>query len=302
MTLIFVFMFCFDTVGQGTLTGNEIMVGQMEFEQHQSIALIKNVATGNIRAYKEDEVVYLSLDFLKHVEILNVKKNGLVVSINQNLQGQGNGKIIWVTKGNFLPGSNTLRFLKGVNIDRIRFFYINEPNNEPSGFKLLTLNEGTLSIGLTGNYKPAKQNVLNKELFKEVKVRKVSKNKVIIDKESIRYVAQHAEPIIKHMVEEIEDKEISSHQILNLKLSSSAAEIILGSWGVLVSRFFLEKLPQKIDLREGDLIKRINHKPINNLTDIYYIIKEIKSNQNIVRLEVDLIRDYRLIKKYFEIR
>lgn len=266
----------------------------MEFNTPQSVALIKHEDSGNIYIYKKGDVIYFN-DGKKigMVRILRISDNILVVNKNE-------GGIICWSKNEYLSDSQNFKFLKGVNIDKIRFSYIYGFNDEPR-FKFLKINKGTLT--LCRNYKSDRRvDSFRKELFKQVKVIKSNQDKIIINKDSITPIIKKAEIMVKYMIDEVEDKKKEKHQILNLKMDSSLAKIVLGSWGVTVKKIFLKKIPEKIDLREGDLIKRINHKPINNLQDVYRVLKKINSSKNVVELEVDLIRNYRLVKKYFEIR
>jgi len=292
--LILICFFSFSLLLSHRAVGEEKIIGQMEFSKPQAIALIKDVETSQIYIYSEDEIICLSEDKLDYIKVLDVEKDWLVIDKNQI------GEIICIGKNEFLPGSDKMIFLKGVEIDKIRFSYIYGFGDE-SKFKFSKLNGDTIT--LSRNYKPTNENFkIDKESVKKIRLEHTNDGRIVVDRKSVEHILKSSQVIVENMLDNFNKDKDRKKEILNLKISSSAAEIILGSSGILVKRFFLKKLPQDLDLQEGDLIKRINHKPINSLTDVYRTVKEINSTDGIIRLEVDLIRNCRLVKKYFEIR
>lgn len=291
-TFLFFFLFVNSCVGKA---GKENLIGKIKFDNPRYFALIKNVETSGKHVYGKDEVIYFTDDNSNYFKILGIKEN-LILGMNEE------GSIVSLTGGNYLSNREKLFFIKGIKVDKIRFSYV-YGNYSESEFKFSEFNNN--SLWLSRSYKPTVNNYsLDRELIKQVKVEESNDNEVIIDKKSIQPIIKIGQKVIGNMIKkrkfnlEKEDK----HQTVNLTLSNSAAKIVVGSSGILVKRFFLEKLPKRIDLQQGDFIKRINKKPINSLRDVYYVLKNIKTNKRVTTVEMDLIRDYKIMTKYYKIR
>lgn len=272
------------------------VIGKMEFKHPRYFALVKNTGTSEKNVYREEEVIYFNNKRSNYFKILDVKEK-LVVGINKN------GKIVSLSQGNYLSDNKKLKFIRGIEVKNIRFSYI-YGDYDKIEFEFSDFNNNSLTLSRSYNPTNNGEYRIGKELIKEVNIEKSNTSKVIVDRETVQPVLNLGQKIVKDIIEkkDINLEKGKTHQALNVTLSNSAAKIVVGSSGILVKRFYLKKLPKKIDLKQGDFIKRINGEPINSLRDVYYILKDVSSNKKESTIKVDLIRNYRIMTKYYNIK
>lgn len=142
---------------------------------------------------------------------------------------------------------------------------------------------------------------LDDEFLSGIKIGQTSADKWVIDlKDLSQDKIKDTEITLVSMLDKAET-EFSPDSKLGLAITSPLGKVTVKKQGILIDRIS-SRLFSNIGIQEGDIIKCINTRKANTLSDIYHIYKSIRSDQNQRWLSLEVERNGTLICLEYRIR
>ena len=127
-------------------------------------------------------------------------------------------------------------------------------------------------------------------LFENIKIEKVGRDAWAVDKKSAAEAISNTEETLVSVIKGVRPQ-FRFGEGPSLKFNCELGDVVLNREGFLVQNLAVAALAERTGIKQGDLIKGINGRPVNTLYGIFKVCMDLKSDRNIKALNVDIVRE-----------
>jgi len=286
---------------------------EVTFATPQRFAIVSESQAKPRRLYARDDIIPDSKAAGQGFVVEEIQADGLVV---RDTRSQ---KSVRIGIGGAIPGEGKRRVEGTVLLDGVEYHYvsaINAPDPEP---RLLRIRERRAQLGVDAtapqiataavpsvpsNPPPANeqpiqlQQRLDKRILEKVRVKPAGRDNYEINAADAKMALDHGGKILMEAISTVRPM-LSLDQGLNFQVQSPVADGVLGPRGF---RVISPNLAERAGIEAGDVVLSVNGQPINGFGDLYRLYQQVKRDQGISVVELNLQRQGQLMTKTYRIR
>ena len=150
--------------------------------------------------------------------------------------------------------------------------------------------EGTLILSKPEEIDAAEKEYINAALFEKIEAEETGDNVWSVDSDSAKEALSNAERSLVSVIKEVEPR-FRFGEGPSLRFNSELGIAELNRDGFLIQNLAVASIVERVGLQQGDLIKRLNGRPVNSLYSVYKAYMDVKANLGVKLVRLDIVRD-----------
>lgn len=286
---------------------------EVTFATPQRFVIVSQSQAGPKRLYARNDIIPDSKVPGQGFVVEEIQADGLVARDTRTQ------KSIRIGVGSAIPGAGGRRVERTVLLDGVEYHYVSAgPTPDPDP-RLLGVRDRRAQLGvdvtapqLASATAPAEPSPipppqerplelpqrLDKSILEKVRVKPTGRDNYEINAADAKMALNHSGKILMEAMAAVRP-ELSLDQGLNYRVQSAVADGVLGPRGF---RVVSPNLAERAGIEAGDVVLSVNGQPINGLADLYRLYQQVKRDQSISVVELNLQRQGQLMTKTYRIR